>query len=235
MSCLRTSMASSTLGPTRRAELPCQTASSTSLGSNRVSRTSGSRAPTATRSWSTLLLPAPGSPPRSRLRSGRVTVTSEPSSSVPTGMGCHSDSAPAPTNGQGTGLGSARGSRRRTTTLAWRALAGSRTTRTSRTERKAAMRSAWASRSGTWLPAGTRTRSCSPARVSRQRVILGIRSLAVASSAWRQANAHRRRRCDRNRACARGSRVQVTMATTNAAATMIRWAPSRPRRWPSHI
>jgi Glyoxalase-like domain len=41
-------MASSTLGPTRRAAEPCQTASSTSLGSNRVSRTEGSRAPTAT-------------------------------------------------------------------------------------------------------------------------------------------------------------------------------------------
>jgi hypothetical protein len=193
-------MASSTLGPTRRAALPCQTASSTSLGSNSVSRTEGSRAPTATKSWSTLDLPAPGSPPRSRLRSGRVTVTSEPSSSTPTGMGCHSDSRPALTSGQGVGLGSASGSRRSTTTRAWRALVASRTTRTSRTPRKAAIRSAWASRSGTWLPAGTRTRSCSPARVSRQPTMRGIRSLMVASSAWRQASAHRRRRCERNRA-----------------------------------
>jgi hypothetical protein len=227
-------MASSTLGPTSRAALPCQTASSTSLGSNSVSRTEGSRAPTATKSWRTLDLPAPGSPPSSRLRSGRVTVTSLPSSSTPTGMGCHSDSAPASTSGQGVGVGSARGSRRRTTTLAWRALAGSRVTRTSRTARKAAIRSALASRSGTCPPAGTRTLSCSPARVRRQRVIRGMRSLRVASSAWRQASAHRRRRWDRNRACARGSRVQVIMATSKAAATISRSAPSRPSRSPSH-
>jgi hypothetical protein len=62
-------------------------ASSTSLGSNKVSRTKGSSAPTATRSWRTLDLPAPGSPPSSRLRSGRVTVTSEPSSSTRPGPG----------------------------------------------------------------------------------------------------------------------------------------------------
>jgi hypothetical protein len=37
-------------------------ASSTSLGSNKVSRTKGSSAPTATRSWRRLDLPAPGSP-----------------------------------------------------------------------------------------------------------------------------------------------------------------------------
>jgi hypothetical protein len=227
-------MASSTFGPTRRAAEPCQTASSTSLGSNRVSRTEGSRAPTATRSWSALLLPAPGSPPSRRLRSGRVTATGVPSSSSPTGMGCHSDNAPAFTSGQGVGTGSASGSRRSTTTRAWRALAGSRTTRTSRTERKAAMRSAWASRSGTWPPAGTRTRSCSPARLRRQRTILGMRSLRVASSAWRHASAHRRRRCDRNRACAIGSRVQVTIPTTIAAATISRSAPSRPNWSLSH-
>ena len=181
-----------------------------------------------------MLLPAPGSPPSSRFRSGRVTVTWLPSSSSPTGIGCHSDSAPAFTSGQGVGVGSASGSRRSTTTRAWRALAGSRTTRTSRTARKAAIRSAWASRSGTWPPAGTRTRSCSPARVSRQRTIRGTRSFMVASSAWRQASAHRRRRCDRNRAWASGSRVQVTIATTIAAATISRSAPSRPSRSPSH-
>ena len=96
------------------------------------------------------------------------------------------------------------------------------------------MRSAWASRSGTWPPAGTRTRSCSPARVSRQRVIRGMRSLRVASSAWRQASAHRRRRWERNRAWASGSRVQVTIATTKAAATISRSAPSRPNWSLSH-
>jgi hypothetical protein len=95
------------------------------------------------------------------------------------------------------------------------------------------MRSAWASRSGTWLPAGSRTRSCSPARVSRQWVILGMRSLGVASSAWRQASAHRLRRWERNRAWARGSRVQVTIATKKAAATISRSASARPTGRPA--
>jgi hypothetical protein len=57
--------------------------------------------------------------------------------------------------------------------------------------------------------------------------------IRVASSAWRQANAHRRR-WERNRAWASGSRVQVTIATTRAAATINRSAPARPSRSPSH-
>ena len=47
----------------------------------------------ATSSDMAALLPAPGSPPISTLRSGKVTVTVSPSSSTPTGIGSHSDSS----------------------------------------------------------------------------------------------------------------------------------------------
>jgi hypothetical protein len=126
-------------------------------------------------------------------------------------------------------VGSASGSRRSTTTRACRALAGSRTTRTSRASRKAARRSASASRSGTCPPAGTRTRSCSPARVSLDRVMRGMRSLRVVRLAWRQASAQRRRRWERNSARASGSRVQFSSPTTIAAATTSRSAAYRPK------
>jgi hypothetical protein len=81
-----------------------------------------------------------------------------------------------------------------------------------------------ASRSGTCPPAGTRTRSCSPARVSLDLVMRGTRSLRVAKFACRQASTHRLRRCERNSATASGSRVQFTSPTTTAAATTRRSA-----------
>jgi hypothetical protein len=111
-------MACSTFGPTSRAAQPCQAASSTSLGSNRVRTTEGSRAAAAMRSWATVDLPAPGSPPRSRLRSGNSSSTWLPSSSSPTGIGAHGEQRPALSSGQAMGWESASGSRRRTTTRA---------------------------------------------------------------------------------------------------------------------
>ena len=141
---------------------------------------------------------------------------------------------PGSTSGQGVGVGSARGSRRRTTTRAWRALAGSRTTRTSRT----------AEEGGDAFGLGLQVGHLAAGRDPDPELLAGpgepaagdpgMRSLGVASSAWRQASAHRRRRWDRNRAWASGSRVQVTMATTRAAATISRSGPSRPSRSPSH-
>jgi hypothetical protein len=82
------------------------------------------------------------------------------------------------------------------------------------------MRSAASSRSGTWAPAGSRTRSSSPARVRVQRMTHGTRSLREARSAWRQASAHLRRMCERASAAASGSRVQFSSPTTNATATI---------------
>jgi hypothetical protein len=50
----------------------------------------------------------------------------------------------------------------------------------------------------------------------------GTRSLREASSAWRQARAHRRRTWERAKERASGSRVQPTRATANAAVTITR-------------
>ena len=88
------------------------------LGVKSVRTTGGSRAAAAMRTWPTLDLPAPGSPPASKLRSGSVTVTWLPSSSSPTGIGAHSEQRPAWTSGQLIGSGWPNGSRRRTTTRA---------------------------------------------------------------------------------------------------------------------
>ena len=73
-------------------------------------------------------LPAPGSPPSSRLRSGRPTETALPSSSTPRESGSHSEPVGIGHGGAGTDSGS----RNRIETWANEALAGSRTTRTSR-------------------------------------------------------------------------------------------------------
>ena len=128
-------MASSTFGPTSRAALPCQTASSTSLGSNRVRRTEGSSAPTATRSWRTLRLAGARLPAQEQVALGQgdrdlgaVLVLTDRD-----GLPQRQRARVRPA-ARAIGVGSASGSRRSTTTRAWRALAGSRTTRTSRTD-----------------------------------------------------------------------------------------------------
>ena len=73
-------------------------------------------------------LPAPGSPPSNRFRSGKPMRTGLPSSSMPSEMGSHSD--PVGT-GHG-GAGAERASRQMMENWARAALAGSRSTRTSR-------------------------------------------------------------------------------------------------------
>jgi hypothetical protein len=94
-----TLMASVRSGPTERSAMPAQQASSTSLPSNRISLTVGSRAAAASSSANPPDLPAPDSPPSRTWRSGRVMVTQWPSSSTPTGIGCHSEHCPASSHG----------------------------------------------------------------------------------------------------------------------------------------
>ena len=131
-------MASSTFGPTSRAALPCQTASSTSLGSNRVSRTEGSSAPTATKTCRTLTCRRPA-PTQQQVPLGQsdgdlgaVLVLTD-RDRLPQRQRASVHQRPRDRGRVG------QGSRRKTTTRAWRALAGSRTTRTSRTARNAAI------------------------------------------------------------------------------------------------
>ena len=98
----------------------------------------GSSAAVATSSDSAALLPAPGSPPISTLRSGSAIATVPPSSSTPTGTGSHSDSRSASPCGHGTDSRPASGSRRTNVTVPRAASPGSRATRTSRSPKDAA-------------------------------------------------------------------------------------------------
>ncbi len=116
-------MAPAMSGPTKCSADPDHGASSTCLPSSRVKVTAGSRAAAAMKSERATDLPAPGSPPSSRLRSGSPIETGFPSSSIPSESGSHSE--PSGT-GHG-GAGTDKGSRKRIETWASEALAGSRT------------------------------------------------------------------------------------------------------------
>jgi hypothetical protein len=125
-------------------------------------------------------LPEPGSPPSSKLRSGRAMWTHWPASSTPTGTGSHSEHRGAPSSGQGSGSLVCRASRRTTVTRARAAWSGSRATRTSRTSRITATCSAASASAPVLDPAGRRTSSRSPAGISAWRTMRGMRSLPVA-------------------------------------------------------
>ena len=139
----------------------------------------GSSAAVATSTDSAALLPAPGSPPISTLRSGSVTVTVSPSSSTPTGIGSHSDSDSASRCGQATDTGPASGSRRTSVTVPVAALSGSRATRTSRACRHTASSSARCSTCSSDDPRDARTRTSSPAGIARHVPGAHTRQLAV--------------------------------------------------------
>jgi hypothetical protein len=103
-----------------------------------------------------------------------------PSSSTPTGTGCHSEQRGAFAQGQASGAAPCRGSRRTTVTRARLARLVSRATRISRTSRITATCSAASASAAVEDPAGRRTSNRSPAGTSRCWMILGMRSLVVA-------------------------------------------------------
>jgi hypothetical protein len=156
-------------GPATHCAHGVHAASSTSLPSSNHRRAAGSSAAVATRIDSAALLPDPGSPPNSTLRSGSDTLTVWPSSSTPTGIGSHSDNASASLFGHGTDTIPASGSRRTSVTVPVAALSGSRATRTSRTRRHTASSSARCSTSSSEDPRGARTRTSSPAGIADTR------------------------------------------------------------------
>ena len=84
-------MAPAMSGPTKSSADPDHGASSTCLPSSRVKVTLGSSAAAAMNRDSATDLPAPGSPPSRRLRSGSPIETRFPSSSTPSESGSHSE------------------------------------------------------------------------------------------------------------------------------------------------
>src|SRR5581483_7086784 len=155
--------------------------------------------------------PAPGSPPRRTLRSGRESVTACPFSPTPIGIGSQRLSRSASAAGQTREAAPPSGSRRTTTTSARKALAGSRWTRTSRTPRAAAMTSAAASRSATQLPRGTRRESRTPAGSRSMPTRAGTRTSNALILAVRTPRCHWRRTLARNRTRPRRRRTGATL------------------------
>src|SRR3954452_12445319 len=165
-------MASSTSGPATRCAQGVQAASSTSstsLPSSSHTRGVGSSVAVATRIDSAALLPAPGSPPNSTLRSGSDTLTVSPSSSSPTGIDSHNDNDAASRSGHGTDAIPANGSRRTSVTVPVAASSASRATRTSRARKQTASSSARCSTDSSDEPRDARARTSSPAGIADTR------------------------------------------------------------------
>src|ERR687897_3035879 len=84
-------------GPTNRSAQRFQTPSSTRLPSTSTRVQSNDSAACATIRFNATDLPAPGSPPMSRLRSASTTFTGAPASSRPRNTGSKMDSDPSTT------------------------------------------------------------------------------------------------------------------------------------------
>ena len=171
-------MAPAMSGPTKCSAEPDHGASSTCLPSSRVKVTLGSSAAAAMNKESATDLPAPGSPPSKRLRSGSATLTGLPSSSTPSDSGSHREPR-GPGHG---GAGTESGSLKRIETWASEAFEGSRTTRTSRAPMAAAIDSPASSSSSAVRPGGSRSCKRRPAGMDSVPSTRGIEPRRLMSS-----------------------------------------------------
>ena len=171
-------------------------------------------------------LPAPGSPPSSRLRSGRPIETGLPSSSTPRESGSHSE--PVGTGPRRSGDRRA-GRAKMIETWASEALAGSRTTRTSRAPMVAASGSAASSISSAVKPGGRRSRSRWPAGMSSVASTRGIwpRRLMTSQATSTRLN---QRRVARSRSVVASQRRSAGRAPDDDAERSRGPGPPGPRR-----